>query len=153
MHSRILCHNNHDVDIVLVWPPNFFEGSVASQLLVNKQPSCAPAPPGHLPSAGHASSSHRRSCLAIQPMARPNQWTFLLLSPLAHWHIESLQPGPRGRQHRHSSMIRQRPRLVVEIFGRKILVTFFVVIWQNLSNRGLTKLKRFVSIFMDKLCN
>jgi hypothetical protein len=32
-------------------------------------------------------------------------------------------------------------------------VTSFVVIWQNLSNHILTRLKRFVPIFTDKLCN
>jgi hypothetical protein len=32
-------------------------------------------------------------------------------------------------------------------------VAFFVVIWQKLSNYGLTRLKRFFSTFTDKLCN
>jgi hypothetical protein len=32
----------------------------------------------------------------------------------------------------------------------KISVAFFVVIWQNLSNYGLTRNKRFISIFIDK---
>jgi hypothetical protein len=35
----------------------------------------------------------------------------------------------------------------------KITVASFVVIWQNLSNHGLTRLKRFVPTFTDKLCN
>jgi hypothetical protein len=35
----------------------------------------------------------------------------------------------------------------------KVTVASFVVIWQNLSNHGLTRLKRFVSTFTDKLCN
>jgi hypothetical protein len=35
----------------------------------------------------------------------------------------------------------------------KVTVASFVVIWQNLSNYGLTRLKRFVPIFTDKLCN
>jgi hypothetical protein len=51
------------------------------------------------------------------------------------------------------SQVSLRPRLVVKIFEKKILVTLFVVIWHNLSNHGLTRLKRFVSTFTDKLCN
>jgi hypothetical protein len=35
----------------------------------------------------------------------------------------------------------------------KVTVASFVVIRQNLSNYGLTRLKRFVPIFTDKLCN
>jgi hypothetical protein len=35
----------------------------------------------------------------------------------------------------------------------KVPVAFFVVIWQNLSNYRLTRLKRFVSTFTDKLYN
>jgi hypothetical protein len=35
----------------------------------------------------------------------------------------------------------------------KVSVSFFVVIWQNLSNHRLTRLKRFVSTFTDKLYN
>jgi hypothetical protein len=35
----------------------------------------------------------------------------------------------------------------------KVTVASFVVIWQNLSNYGLTRLKRFVPTFTDKLCN
>jgi hypothetical protein len=35
----------------------------------------------------------------------------------------------------------------------KVPVALFVVIWQNLSNHRLTRLKRFVSAFTDKLCN
>jgi hypothetical protein len=34
-----------------------------------------------------------------------------------------------------------------------VTVAYFVVIWQNLSNNGLTRLKRFVPTFIDKLCN
>jgi hypothetical protein len=36
---------------------------------------------------------------------------------------------------------------------RKVTVASFVVIWQNLSNHGLNRLKRFVPTFTDKLCN
>jgi hypothetical protein len=39
------------------------------------------------------------------------------------------------------------------LFFRKRTVAIFVVIWQNLSNYGLTRLKRFVSTFTYKLCN
>jgi hypothetical protein len=35
----------------------------------------------------------------------------------------------------------------------KIFFSTFVVIWQNLFNHGLTRLKRFVSTFTDKLYN
>jgi hypothetical protein len=35
----------------------------------------------------------------------------------------------------------------------KVTVASFVVIWQNLFNYGLTRLKRFVPTFTDKLCN
>jgi hypothetical protein len=38
-------------------------------------------------------------------------------------------------------------------FLGKVSVALFVVIWQKLSNHGLTKLKRVVSTFTDKLCN
>jgi hypothetical protein len=34
-----------------------------------------------------------------------------------------------------------------ENFWEKILIALFVVIWQNLSNHGLTRFKRFVSTF------
>jgi hypothetical protein len=40
-----------------------------------------------------------------------------------------------------------------ENFWKKILVALFVVIWQNLSNHGLSRLKRFVSTFTNKLYN
>jgi hypothetical protein len=40
-----------------------------------------------------------------------------------------------------------------ENFWGKNHVALFVVIWQKLSNHGLTGLKRFVSTFTDKLCN
>jgi hypothetical protein len=40
-----------------------------------------------------------------------------------------------------------------EFFFRKVSVALFVVICQNLFNHGLTRLKRFVSTFTDKLCN
>jgi hypothetical protein len=36
---------------------------------------------------------------------------------------------------------------------RKVTVTSFVVICQILFNHGLTRLKRFVPTFTDKLCN
>jgi hypothetical protein len=36
---------------------------------------------------------------------------------------------------------------------RKVIVASFVVIWQNLSNHRLIRLKRFVPTFTDKLCN
>jgi hypothetical protein len=42
---------------------------------------------------------------------------------------------------------------VVKFFLVKIIVALFVVIWQNLSNYGLTRFKRFVSTFIDKPCN
>jgi hypothetical protein len=35
----------------------------------------------------------------------------------------------------------------------KVTVVYFIVIWQNLSNHRLTRLKRFVSTFTNKLCN
>jgi hypothetical protein len=35
----------------------------------------------------------------------------------------------------------------------KVTVASFIVIWQNLSDYGLTRLKIFVSTFTDKLCN
>jgi hypothetical protein len=37
--------------------------------------------------------------------------------------------------------------------GWKVTVASFVVIWQNLFNHGLIRLKRFVSTFTDKLYN
>jgi hypothetical protein len=40
-----------------------------------------------------------------------------------------------------------------ENFWGKVFVAFFVVIWQNFFNHGLTRLKRFISTFTDKLCN
>jgi hypothetical protein len=41
---------------------------------------------------------------------------------------------------------------ILQIFLENFCSTF-VVIWQNLSNHGLTRLKRFVSTFTDKLYN
>jgi hypothetical protein len=40
-----------------------------------------------------------------------------------------------------------------EFFFGKNFCSTFVVIWQNLSNHGLARFKRFVSTFIDKLCN
>jgi hypothetical protein len=37
-------------------------------------------------------------------------------------------------------------------FGEKIHVALSFI-WQNLSNHGLTSLKRFASTFTEKLCN
>jgi hypothetical protein len=52
-----------------------------------------------------------------------------------------------------SSVVSAPAPFSCEIFWRKIPVALFVVIWQNLSNHGLTRFKRFVSTFTDKLCN
>jgi hypothetical protein len=51
---------------------------------------------------------------------------------------------------------RGKQKLVCVHFAKsrwKIIVASFVVICQNLSNHRLTRLKRFVPIFTDKLCN
>jgi hypothetical protein len=40
-----------------------------------------------------------------------------------------------------------------EIFWRKISVALSLLFGKNLSNHGLTRLKKFVSTFTDKLCN
>jgi hypothetical protein len=75
---------------------------------------------------GHVGQSAVRTCERQQQHPR-RTWTRPLRA--------------RGTTCRHEG--RPAPRAVV----------FFVVIWQNLSNHGLTRLKRFVPTFTDKLCN
>jgi hypothetical protein len=72
----------------------------------------------------------------------------------SHKSVGRLVSGPAGRCERLAvEESAQSGVFRCENFWRKVPVALFVVIWQNLSNHGLTRLKRFMSTFTDKLCN
>jgi hypothetical protein len=70
-----------------------------------------------------------------------------------HWMCTIWSNATHGDQHRISPQIQFSGCVQLVKSGRKVIVASFVVIWQNLFNHGLTRLKRFVSTFTDKLCN
>jgi hypothetical protein len=82
-------------------------------------------------------------------------WIWHILVWLASRHLHCAVANPIGSRHLVETE-RCLPGFGCVHFAKsrwKVIVLFFVVIWQNLSNHRLTKLKRFVPTFTDKLCN